>query len=69
VVGATEFPCSDYGTDWTATKVGIYHSQSVWEFADDITLLCLYDYKQNPAIESTCHSSDAFEHFVWDALP
>jgi hypothetical protein len=67
--GIEWFSCDDSWSDWTGTKVGTYHSQSIWMLNDPYTSNCLYDDLQDPAIENPCITSDAFEHFIWDALP
>jgi hypothetical protein len=71
--GAFEFPCSDSATahtDWTATRVGYYHSQSIWVLKNSLSGVCLYDdIGIDPAFATTCNNSDRFEHFIWDALP
>jgi hypothetical protein len=71
--GAFEFPCSDtpgQETDWTGTRVGTYHSQSIWVLRNNVSGLCLYDdIGEDPAFGANCTNSDRFEHFIWDALP
>jgi hypothetical protein len=60
--------------DWFALSEGTYHSQTVWAVFNEYNGGCLYDDLQEPAVTTECVSTgqfqtDAFEHFVWDALP
>jgi hypothetical protein len=67
--GIEWFSCNDGWSDWTATKEGTYHSQTIWELYDPSTDNCLYDDTNDPAVEYPCSSSITFENFIWDALP
>lgn len=71
VVEDTPTACALYGGDgyqwdrWNAINEGIYNGAQVWELKNAYGGECLYDYKQVPAVYTTCIATDHFEWFSW----
>jgi hypothetical protein len=63
--------CSANGGDgdtwdrWTATAEGSSGGATIWEFKNQFNGKCLYDDQQDPAIYTTCSSTNHFEWFTW----